>query len=195
MKCDSASCSAVRCSVLPGCSLTTVMVIVDRATTRVRYRLLLLSVAVLYFSFQLSFSFEEIKNAWILDSQCILANISTIKSLLHNSTSTMRLLVLVIMYNLPCYLLQFTFCSISQPKLWTIKLITPRLRAAECQALDWGQVAHSGMEGDSNLHFSPASWQWMIASFQSCWSWKEFLHNAMSLFSLQSRFAQRICWA
>ena len=86
------------------------------------------------------------------------------------------------MYNLPCYLLQFTFCSISQPKPWTIKLITPRLSAAECQALDWGQVAHSGMEGDSNLHFSPASWQWMIATFQSCWSWKEFLHNAISLF-------------
>ena len=111
-------------------------------------------------------------------------------SFLHNSTSTMRLLVLVIMYNLPCYLLQFTFCSISQPKLWTIKLITPRLRAAECQASDRGQVAHSGMEGDSNLHFSPASWQW-VASFQSCWSWKEFLHNAMSLCSLQSRFAQK----
>ena len=32
-------------------------------------------------------------------------------------------------------LLQFTFYTISQPKLWTIKLITPRLSGAECQAL------------------------------------------------------------
>ena len=122
MKCDCASWSAVLCLVLPGCSLTTVMVIVDRATTRVRYRLLLLSVAVLYFSFQLSFSFEEIKNAWISWFTMYFSQHFNI-SLLHNSTSTMRLLVLVIMYNLPCYLLQFTFCSISQPKPWTIKLV------------------------------------------------------------------------
>ena len=115
MKCDSASCSAVRCSVLPGCSLTTIMLIVDTGTTRVRYRLLLLSVAVLYFSFQLSFSFEEIKNAWILDSQCILANISTFQSLLHNSTSTMRLLVLVIMYNLPCTCYNLHFVAFPNP--------------------------------------------------------------------------------